>query len=1338
MKRARGAFGALTLAGLLFLNGIASAVVKPNDGQADYEKPLPSFDLFGYHSAATDADRAEVEAALTGNYGGAWSVYAWNPQSRTPSEMIGSGADVASVLQSSESVRQQAERIIEQNAATFRADLAGLRFEEATSAPPVTDSPDGIRRPGKWAAHFQQVYHDIDVVGGEVHLTFTDSGRLFALGSTYYSDVSVDWTPSLSADRAKEIARETVPFAPATDSVEETAKLLVLPVPRSESQVEHHLIWQVRVHTEHPRGIWVTSVDAHSGEIVARTNDIHFVNYQGSAVGQVERLSYCNGSHQEVYPYQYVSVLGVGSTYANASGGWVVPYGGNSTNTLFARLLSPYVDVQNVNGTWAGVFATVTPGVPYQINWNNTNSRADERDVYRTVGDIHDFFETFAPGFAFTNTAIVAHVNINDTCNAFFDGVSINFFKGVPGCANSGTMMDVVAHEYGHGIQQAILGDQGTQGLGEGNGDVTAFLFTMSSIIGRGFYDTCMPGDELRDCNNTLVYPDDVVGQEIHDAGRVIAGFHWDAMQDQIARYGSWGRYSTAWDWHWGRVLQHPTTQPAQVLATFIANDDDGNLSNGTPQFNSYCLAATNHGFTCPSVTLPLTAGACDTYHQGPQGYSINQQSHYWTVVGVSPSFGDDKDMSVYTAGYGSLLASSAGTVGTDFVVGDFNHNPVGTYQPYVSYGSATSPFVTEWDSGADAITIGTEINGSVGGGGGSCGLVRVWDVFLTAGQTYSIGLLNYGGVADMRLSLFRNPASATYWAGRSSAVFELQADNSRLYTAPATDWYGVVVFNNAEGPPASGSYALRVENAPTVLASRECQRWNTSPRSFSFNQGLVYWAGVAVNPGQLDDKDIAVYTDPAGAGTPLASSTGVDGTDFVVGDFNFNPTGTYYSRVSYGATAASYLTEWDGSNDSIFAGEDKTGTVGSGAGACGLIEVWDAYLDAGQSYRFLLLTGGANIRMSLFRNPGGGTYWAGRSSAEFEAGDADGRTYTAPSSGWYGVVVFNNAPGAPAGSYTLRMRNQPADLTSASCVSGTTVPQLYGMPQLDAYWSAVAINPSGADDKDILLFNNADGIGSPIAYSTGTIGTDFVIGDFNHNVPGSYFPMATYGTSPANYLLEWDSGPDIFPIGLDVEGTVGGGEGACDLIKVWDVFLEEGTTYQISLSTSGDADIRTSLYRNPGNATYWADRFSGEFELQPGGSPYTYVAPASDYYGLVVYNAAADSPAGSYVVRVDGPSSAVEPIAAVKPGITFQNPYPTGSPILLRAGAEGTAAQVKIYNVQGQLVRSLFDASIGTTARQLAWDGRADGGARLGAGVYLLNARIGGLQVNRSLLVLR
>ena len=66
--------------------------------------------------------------------------------------------------------------------------------------------------------------------------------------------------------------------------------------------------------------------------------------------------------------------------------------------------------------------------------------------------------------------------------------------------------------------------------------------------------------------------------------------------------------------------------------------------------------------------------------------------------------------------------------------------------------------------------------------------------VYLTAGLTYSFEFNRFG--ADTKLLLFRNPASSTYWVGRSGRVLETTGLLA-TYTAPATDWYGIVVVND-------------------------------------------------------------------------------------------------------------------------------------------------------------------------------------------------------------------------------------------------------------------------------------------------------------------------------------------------------------------------------------------------------------------------------------------------------------------------------------------------------------------------------------------------------------
>ena len=46
------------------------------------------------------------------------------------------------------------------------------------------------------------------------------------------------------------------------------------------------------------------------------------------------------------------------------------------------------------------------------------------------------------------------NVNLNSTCNAFWDGAAVNFFKSGGGCNNTGEIAAVFLHEWGHGLDQ--------------------------------------------------------------------------------------------------------------------------------------------------------------------------------------------------------------------------------------------------------------------------------------------------------------------------------------------------------------------------------------------------------------------------------------------------------------------------------------------------------------------------------------------------------------------------------------------------------------------------------------------------------------------------------------------------------------------------------------------------------------------------------------------------------------------------------------------------------------------------------------------------------------------
>ncbi len=49
-------------------------------------------------------------------------------------------------------------------------------------------------------------------------------------------------------------------------------------------------------------------------------------------------------------------------------------------------------------------------------------------------------------------------------------------------------------------------------------------------------------------------------------------------------------------------MLILPESQPDQVISMLIADDDDGNLTNGTPHYTEICTGAANHGFDCATL----------------------------------------------------------------------------------------------------------------------------------------------------------------------------------------------------------------------------------------------------------------------------------------------------------------------------------------------------------------------------------------------------------------------------------------------------------------------------------------------------------------------------------------------------------------------------------------------------------------------------------------------------------------------------------------------------------------------------------------------------------------
>ena len=101
--------------------------------------------------------------------------------------------------------------------------------------------------------------------------------------------------------------------------------------------------------------------------------------------------------------------------------------------------------------------------------------------------------------------------------------------------------------------------------------------------------------------------------------------------------------------------------------------------------------------------------------------------------------------------------------------------------------------------------------------------------------------------------------------------------------------------------------------------------------------------------------------------------------------------------------------------------------------------------------------------------------------------------------------------------------------LTSEMCVDTVGVFSDFSFSQIAAFWTVVAVMPQPTDDKDITLYSNCAS-GSILATSTGTSGADFIVGDFNHNAAGTFYPETSYGSQTDPYTIEWMTGREILP----------------------------------------------------------------------------------------------------------------------------------------------------------------------------------------------------------------
>src|SRR4029077_4335462 len=182
---------------------------------------------------------------------------------------------------------------------------------------------------------------------------------------------------------------------------------------------------------------WQARVDAATGELLQFAD----INDYAAATGGVYQNSPATGS-EIVRPMPYDNVS---STLFTNSGGI---FTGTATASTLAGTYAKITDTcgaisQAPDGSGNIVFGTstgtdcTTPG-----HGGAGNTHASRQQFYQ-VNRIKEVVRGWLPANTWINQQLTINVNLNQTCNAYWNGSTLNFFKSGGGCANTGEIAAV-------------------------------------------------------------------------------------------------------------------------------------------------------------------------------------------------------------------------------------------------------------------------------------------------------------------------------------------------------------------------------------------------------------------------------------------------------------------------------------------------------------------------------------------------------------------------------------------------------------------------------------------------------------------------------------------------------------------------------------------------------------------------------------------------------------------------------------------------------------------------------------------------------------------------------
>jgi len=368
-------------------------------------------------------------------------------------------------------------------------------------------------------------------------------------------------------------------------------------------------VWRVHeVRFSSDAGAWTFRIDAESGGLLEREDAIRHVDVIGNVTGGTRNHPGAAFSMRPL-PDLKVTVTETGH-FANTdtAGNFLVPNPGAGGVTVTGRLLGSWADVSDASGSNLSFNEAATPGVNEVVQLNTISDEFTDAEVagYLFITEVHRYLQRLLPSFTggtpgnqIANQPVIVNQNLPGCIGGQFNWFNnqITIPRAAAGACNNGATQDILAHEYGHAFHDWFHGNNSPASLSEGIGDHVALYYTDQRVMGRSYYT---PLRDIRDYRvggpyNEILHPQ----ADPYLEGAAWAGFCLDFKDNLIARLGAAAGRARAELVTIGQYERDPSDVCDAVMESFLQDDNNGTLLDGTPWFAELAAAADRHTLTC-------------------------------------------------------------------------------------------------------------------------------------------------------------------------------------------------------------------------------------------------------------------------------------------------------------------------------------------------------------------------------------------------------------------------------------------------------------------------------------------------------------------------------------------------------------------------------------------------------------------------------------------------------------------------------------------------------------------------------------------------------------------